>query len=383
MYNRMLKLLLEGKSSIFLFGPRGTGKTTWIKNFIPSAVYLDLLEFQLYKKFSADPGRLQEHIPDSFNAVDDWIVIDEVQKVPGLLNEVHRLIESKHYKFLLTGSSARSLRRKGTNLLAGRALHYHMHPFIAQELQSDFDLLRSLQFGLLPQAVTQDNPQKYLDAYVHTYLREEVMQEGLVRNISAFTRFLEVASFSQGSVINTSEIAREVGVARQVISDYFGILESLLIANQIGPFTRRAKRRTILHSKFYFFDAGVYRTLRPKGPLDASAELDGAALETIFLQSLRAINDYQELGYTIYFWRTSSGQEVDFVIYGEKGLHAFEIKRTNNITAKSLKGLLAFQKDYPEAKLHLLYLGNHREYHKDIAVIPFVEGLKELPKIIS
>lgn len=383
MYNRMLKLPLASGSSLFLFGPRGTGKTTWIKNFLPSAIYIDLLEFQLYKKFSADPGRLAEHIPASFTAASDWVVIDEVQKVPELLNEVHRLIESQHYKFLLTGSSARSLRRKGVNLLAGRALHYHMHPFTVQELCDGFDLQRALQFGLLPIASTQENPQKYLDAYVHTYLREEVMQEGLTRNISAFTRFLEVASFSQGSVINASEIAREVGIARQVINDYFDILESLLIAYRINPFTRRAKRRTVLHPKFYFFDAGIYRTLRPKGPLDTADELDGAALETLFLQSLKAINDYQELGYTIYFWRTSGGQEVDFVVYGEKGLHAFEIKRSTSVASKSLKGLRAFQNDYPEAKLHLLYLGLHREYHQGINVIPFVDGLRELPRIIG
>jgi uncharacterized protein len=383
MYDRMLKLPLTGDVSLFLFGPRGTGKTTWIKNFLPSAIYIDLLEFQLYKKFSSDPGRLEEHIPKTFTAGSDWIVIDEVQKVPELLNEVHRLIEKYHYKFLLTGSSARSLKRKGVNLLAGRALHYHMHPFVVQELQDSFDLYRALQFGLLPMAVTQENPQKYLDAYVHTYLQEEVMQEGLTRNISAFTRFLEVASFSQGSLINASEIAREVGIARQVINDYFEILESLLIAYRIEPFTRRAKRRTMLHPKFYFFDAGVYRTLRPKGPLDTNDELDGASLETIFLQSLKAINDYQELGYNIYFWRTSSGHEVDFVIYGERGLHAFEIKRSGNITRKSLRGLIAFQKDFPEAKLHLLYLGNRREYHQEIAVIPFLDGLKELSKIIQ
>lgn len=178
----MLKLPLASGSSLFLFGPRGTGKTTWIKNFLPSAIYIDLLEFQLYKKFSADPGRLAEHIPASFTAASDWVVIDEVQKVPELLNEVHRLIESQHYKFLLTGSSARSLRRKGVNLLAGRALHYHMHPFTVQELCDGFDLQRALQFGLLPIASTQENPQKYLDAYVHTYL---LTRRGNARGINA------------------------------------------------------------------------------------------------------------------------------------------------------------------------------------------------------
>jgi predicted AAA+ superfamily ATPase len=172
MYNRMLKLPLSEKSSIFLLGPRGTGKTLWVKSHLPTALYLDLLEFDVYKNLSANPGRLEKLIPKSFT---DWIVLDEVQRIPALLNEVHRLIESKRYKFLLTGSSARSLKRAGVNLLAGRALRYRMYPLISQELGVDFDLARALEFGLLPGAIDIANPQKYLETYVQTYLREEVI----------------------------------------------------------------------------------------------------------------------------------------------------------------------------------------------------------------
>jgi predicted AAA+ superfamily ATPase len=380
MYNRMLKLPLDGNSSIFLFGPRGTGKTLWVKHALPNAVYLDLLSFTLYKDLSANPGRLIDLIPKNFS---DWIVIDEVQRVPELLNEVHRLIEEYHYKFLLTGSSARSLRRSGVNLLAGRALRYHMHTLIVQELGQAFNLGHALKLGLLPATFTQSEPQKYLETYVQTYVREEVLQEGLTRNIHAFSRFLEVASLSQGSIVNIAEIAREVGIDRQVVRSYFEILNDLLLGQFILPFTRRSKRRLVVHPKFYFFDVGVYRILRPRGPLDTQEELDGAGLETLFLQSLLAINDYQEFGYSIHFWRTSTNLEVDFVIYGERGLHAFEIKRSSTVSGKDLNGLLAFQKDYPEAKLYFIYSGNRKEYRGDIQLIPMEEMLQILPEILK
>ena len=380
MYNRLLNISLHKTSSVLLLGPRGTGKTYWAKTHLPNAIYLDLLEFETYKTLLANPGRLSHFIPKSFK---DWIIIDEVQKAPALLNEVHRLIEGNGYRFLLTGSSARSLKRKGVNLLAGRALHYDMHPLTAKEIGDDFDLYKALEFGLLPRAVVGDDPKRYLSTYTQTYLREEVLQEGLTRNLQAFTRFLEVASFSQGSLVNNSEIAREVGIDRLMVNNYFTILEDLLLALRIPPFTKRAKRRLMTHPKFYFFDTGVYRALRPMGLLDTPSEAEGAALETLFLQNLRAINDYYDLGYNIYFWRTSNQVEVDFILYGDKGLHAFEIKRTHNINNKDLKGLKAFKADYPQAKLYLVYSGKQREYHDDIVFLPIEEALKKLPEILG
>lgn len=380
MFNRILKLPLNGTSSIFLFGPRGTGKTSWIKSHMPDALYLDLLDFSIYASLVAAPDRLETLIPKGYTG---WIVLDEVQRIPELLNEVHRLIEHKKFRFLLTGSSARSLKRKGVNLLAGRALRYNMHPLTVQEIGKNFDLTHALQFGLLPTAVTHENPKKYLESYVQTYLREEVLQEGISRNIGTFTRFLEIASFSQTNLINYSEIGRELGINRLVVSNNFEILEDLLLAVRLTPFTQRAKRKMVAHQKFFFFDAGVYRIIRPIGPLDSPEETDGATLETLFLQSLIAINDYYELGYTIHFWRTSTGTEVDFVLYGPRGLHAFEIKRSSTIQNKSLKGLKDFQEDYPEAKLHLLFGGKHKEYHGDIHAIPFEQALWELPELIG
>lgn len=380
MWNKLLKLPAESPSSFFLFGPRGTGKTSWLKVSLPSALYIDLLDFATYSVFSAHPERLDNFIPPHFK---DLVVIDEVQRVPELLNEVHRIIEARGVRFVLTGSSARSLRRRGVNLLAGRALTYTMHPMVIQELGDDFNFEHALHYGLLPAAIKHPDPKKYLESYVQTYVREEVVQEGLLRNVGSFNRFLEVASFSQGNVINFSEIAREVGVHRLVVADYFNILEDLLIACRLEVFTHRAKRKMIAHQKFYFFDAGVYRILRSVGPLDSVEQSDGAVLETLFLQSLRAINDYYGLDYKIYFWRTSAGAEVDFVLYGPHGLHAFEIKRTSTIHRKLFNGLSAFKQDYPEATLHFIYLGKNKEYHEGINVVSFVDALRELPDILS
>ena len=380
MFKRLLKLPLEGKSSIFLFGPRSTGKTSWIKKHLPKSIYLDLLDFSIYSSLLADASRLEHLIPTNSS---EWIVIDEVQRIPELLNEVHRLIESKGLRFLLTGSSARSLRKKGVNLLAGRALRYAMHPLTIQETEDSFNLADRLQYGLLPAVVTHSDPKKYLETYMQTYLREEVLQEGLTRNIGAFSRFLEVASFSQGQILNFSEIARELSINRLVVTSYFDILEDLLLAIRLPPFTLRAKRKTISHQKFYFFDTGVYRNLKPRGPLDTQQETDGAGLETLFFQSLRAINDYFEFDYKLYFWKTRSGNEVDFIAYGERGLHAFEIKRADYISTKLLRGLRNFKEDYPEAKLYIIYQGKQQQYHDDIVALPFLNALRNLPQILS
>ena len=380
MFNRMLKLPLENNNSIFLFGPRGTGKTSYIKEHVKESIYLDLLDFSTYSSLAANPNRLENLIPNNYKG---WVVIDEVQRIPELLNEVHRLIELKKLRFILTGSSARSLRRTGVNLLAGRALTYTMHPLVIQEMGDKFNLEHALEFGLLPAAINHKDPKKYLESYVETYLKEEVLQEGLTRNIGAFTRFLEVASFSQGNVLNVSEIGRELSLNRLVVSNYFDILEDLLLSSRISVFTQRAKRKMIAHQKFYFFDSGVYRSLRPMGLLDSVEEAEGAALETLFLQTLSALNDYLNLDYKIHFWRTQSGDEIDFIIYGPKGFHAFEIKRASKINNKALKGLRNFGEDYPEASLNLLFLGKQREYHGNINVIPFEEALRDLPKLIG
>jgi predicted AAA+ superfamily ATPase len=380
MYNRLLSLPETFDHSFFLFGPRGTGKTSWIRKQFPEALYLDLLDSGLYTELLAKPEHLENLIPPNHKG---WILIDEVQRIPALLNEVHRLIETRQCRFVLTGSSARSLRKKGVNLLAGRAYTFHLHPLTCEELGQDFQLLTALEFGLLPLAVAEKNAELFLEAYIQTYLREEVLQEGLTRNLGAFTHFLQVASFSQGQVLNVSEVARECKLNRKVVENYFSILEDLLIGACLPIFAKRASRQMVMHPKFYFFDAGVYRKLRPKGPLDSPQEIDGSALETLFLQHLRAYNDYFRLQSEIYYWRTVNGLEVDFVLYGPKGLFAFEIKRGRSISPKDLKGLQAFCTDYPEAKAFLLYGGSRKEYYGQIQVVPFLEFLQSLPQVID
>lgn len=356
----------QGKS-FFLFGPRGTGKTTWLKQNFKDAVYIDLLRADIYANLLAYPENLINFIPRDFSG---WIIIDEIQRVPELLNEVHRLIEEKRYKFILTGSSARKLRRGGVNLLAGRALTYHMYPLTAEELGDDFDLLTSLRFGNMPSVYRERNKKKYLESYVSTYIVQEVLQEGLTRNLPAFSRFLQVASFSQGSVLNVSNIAKECSISRKIAENYFSILEDLLIAYFLPPFTKKARRRNVKHNKFYYFDVGVYRTLRPKGPLDLSDDIDGVSLETLVLHELKAMNEYHDLGYQIYFWRTHTGAEVDFVLYGERNFLAVEVKKRAVVTDKDLAGLRLFLKDYPQARGLLLYGGSKRLYYDKITVLP-------------
>ena len=377
MYPRLFKS--PANKSFFLFGPRGTGKTTWVKTTFPKAVYIDLLEAEIFNDLLANPQRLSNFIPRDFK---NWVIIDEVQRVPDLLYEVHRLIESRKYKFIITGSSPRKLKKAGPNLLAGRALTLSMHPLSVAELQDDFDLKRSLRYGQMPGAYTQSEPRKYLESYVQTYLEEEIRQEGLTRNLSAFMRFLEVASFSQGSVLNISSVARECSVERKIVENYFSILEDLLIAYRVPVFSKRSKRRLITHPKFYFFDVGVYRTIRPMGPLDVPEEAEGIALETLFFQEFMALNSALDLGYRIFYWRASSGHEVDFVLYGPKGLLAFEIKRTARINPSLFSGLKLFLSDYPMAKAYFVYGGTRRLFEDKIEIIPVLEILKNLSAIL-
>ncbi len=378
MYKRIISP--PENKSFFLFGPRGTGKTTWLKKNFPKALYLDLLEGELFTTFLADPQRLENFIPKEFT---QWVILDEVQRVPSLLNEVHRLIESRKFKFILTGSSARKLKKKDVNLLAGRALAYRMYPLTSKELGEDFSLPHSLLLGHLPSTFQEEDPKKYLQSYVMTYLSEEIQQEGLTRNLGGFTRFLEAASFSQGEVLNVSEVARECAVHRKVVENYFSILEDLMMAFELPVFSKKAKRRLIRHRKFYFFDTGVYRALRPRGPLDATEEIEGAALETLILQEIVALNDYLEWGYKLFYWRTATGLEVDFVLYGEKGIVALEVKRSSKVTSKQLRNLQAFLDDYPQTRAYLLYGGKRVQQEGNIQIIPVEKFLREMDSFLE
>ncbi len=372
-------LRIPADKSVLLLGPRGTGKSTWVREAVRPEVFVDLLEGDRYHRLLARPHELEALLAPGVRTV----AIDEVQRVPELLHEVHRLIEARGVRFVLTGSSARKLRRGGVNLLAGRALTARMHPFTAAELGDRFDLDRALRFGQLPALLTEPDPRRFLASYVQTYLREEVQQEGLTRNMEGFARFLESASFSHASLLNVTAVAREASVERKTVESWFTVLEDLLLAHRLAPFTRRAKRATVQHAKLFLFDAGVYRALRPRGPLDRPEEIDGAALEGLVHQELRAVNDTLDLGYALHFWRTQGGSEVDFVLYGERGLWAFEVKNAAQVRPADLRGMRAFLDDYPEARGIVLTRGREREQHGDIEVWPVDLFLRELPSIIG
>lgn len=377
MYSRLINY--PKLQSFFLLGPRGTGKSTWLKETFPSALYIDLLKGETALPLRANPSRLESLIPSGFK---DWIIIDEVQKIPELLDEVHRLIELSKLRFILTGSSARKLRKKGVNLLAGRALNRFMHPLTIEEMKEDYSLQKTLKSGFLPASVKAENSKDFLMSYVDTYLKEEVQQEGISRNLGGFSRFLEAASFSQGEVLNISEVARECHLERKLITSYFSVLEDLLIAYRIPCFSKRAKRDVISHPKFFLFDVGVFQAIRPRGPLDSDDLLSGAILETVFFQQVLALNDYFQLGYKLYFWRTKNKLEVDFVLYGERGLKAFEIKRSPTVRNEDLKGLKGFSDIYPEAECYLLYGGKNKQTINNITCIPFEDALKNLKDVL-
>ena len=307
------------------------------------------------------------------------VVIDEIQKVPTLLDVIHRLIEEqRNVRFVLTGSSARKLRRGASNLLAGRLLQAEMHPFLASELGKDFELQQALRFGLIPLIWQAEDPAATLQAYVDLYLREEVQAEALVRDLGAFARFLEAISFAHGSLLNLSAVARECQIQRKTVEGYLGVLEDLLLCFRIPVFSKRAKRQLIAHEKFYYFDVGVYRALRPAGPLDQPEEIEGISLEGLVAQHLRAWIAYRNLGERLYFWRTKSGSEVDFVVYGNDCFCAWEVKCSTSAHSVDLRSLKSFRQDYPEAEVALLYLGQQSLEIDWIPVIPCEKFLKSL-----
>jgi len=370
--------------SFFLFGPRGSGKSCWLHNaYANDMAYIDLLESRVFNRLSADPQRLSEYIPDGQT---DPVIVDEIQKIPALLDEVHRLMEkNRNLRFILTGSSPRKLRRTSSNLLGGRASTSHFHPLSAMELGKDFNLAKALTHGLLPTIYDSEkdiDPGNYLAGYIEAYLREEILQEGLTRNVSAFNRFLEAASFSQGEVLNVTLVARECSVHREVVESYFQILEDLLIGYRIPVFTRKAKRRLIQHAKFYFFDTGVYRSIRPRGPLDTPELIDGASLETLVFQNLQAYIDNHRRNYAIHYWRTTAGKEVDFILYGEDGLVSIEVKRSRTVTSRDLSGLRTFREDYPSTQSILLYGGDKHLQIDGVRVLPIEYALTHLDELL-
>jgi uncharacterized protein len=371
------RFLKPSADHFFLLGPRGTGKTLWSRQTFPEALRLDLLDPETHRSLAARPERLIELV--SANTRSRQIVIDEIQKLPELLEVVHLLIERKGgQQFILTGSSARKLRRVGVNLLGGRAAQQHLHPYMATELGTRFQLGKALKQGLLPIVWGTHDPDATLKAYNGLYLREEVQMEGLVRNVGSFARFLEVMSFSHAAVLNLSNISRDCQIGRKTVESFVEILEDLLLGFRVSVFTKRAKRALASHPKFYFFDAGVFRANRPSGPLDSPEEVEGGALEGLIGQQLRAWCDYSKGDHRLYYWQTRSQVEVDFVVYGESGLYAVEVKNSTQVRPADLRALKSFGEDYPESQRYLIYRGKERLLKDGILCLPCEEFLLSL-----
>ena len=364
-------------NSYFLFGPRGTGKSTWLKHLYKGSPVIDLLEPDVYRGYSARPERLREFVEG--NPDNDVIIIDEIQKAPQLLDPVHALLEEKPgLQFILTGSSSRKLKRAGVDLLSGRAWLRSLHPFMAAELGEKFSLEEALKTGLVPLIFSSKDPGEALKAYILLYIKEEVQAEGVVRDVGNFSRFLEAVSFSHAAMLNTSNVSRECEVERKTVQGYIDILKDLLLAFLVPVFSKRAGRAVVQHPKFYIFDAGVFRSLRPKGPLDRPEEIEGAALEGLVAQHLRAWIDYSSASCSLYYWRTKAGTEVDFIVYGEDVFQAIEVKNAKRIHSKDLRPLKAFVQDYPECTPLFLYRGKERLKIDNITCLPCEDFLGNL-----
>ncbi len=350
-YKRILELpeLLKKKSH-FLFGPRATGKTTLIHQQLrKKAFFIDLLKGEFALRLGAHPSELEGIISENLKS-SSWIVIDEVQKIPALLDEVHRLIEEKGWRFLLTGSSARKLRRGQANLLAGRAWRAELFPLTWQELP-DFNLDRYLRYGGLPAVVTSPEAEEELHAYVQTYLREEILAEGLIRQLPPFSRFLQTAALMNGQLVNYAQVGSDAEVPAQTVREYFSILEDTLIGFQLPPWTRSKKRKAIQTAKFYFFDPGVTHTLAGTKTLDRNSNLYGTSFEQFLGMEIKAYLSYTRSKEELFYWRTTHGDEVDFLIGEEVGI---EVKSTVRRSTRDATGLKRLEEERKFKKLFLV-----------------------------
>lgn len=380
-YQRLLKLDLPPGQSAFLWGARQTGKSTFLKAIFSDSYYIDLLKSEVFFEYHRHPHLLRERILALPKAtLTKPIIIDEVQKVPALLDEIHWLIENTEAYFILCGSSARKLKAGAANLLGGRAWRFEFFPLTSREI-SNFDLLRALKNGLLPRHYQQDNPRRSLRAYLIDYLKEEIQAEGLVRNLPAFSQFLESLGFSQGELTNYNNIAADCGIDAKTVKAYYQILIDTLLGYYVLPFRKKITRDIITSTpKFYLFDVGLaqYMAQEPIQALQGHAA--GKAFEHFILMEILAYRGLHELDFTVNYWRTKTGHEVDFVL--NQGKIAIEVKLSSHVKLSDIKGLLAFtQEHHPKHALVVSHdpeprLLNHEDHA--IYILPWQVFLDKL-----
>ncbi len=374
MYSRILK---NPEQSFFLFGPRGTGKTTWIRDRFQNALGFDLLDSATFNRLLRNPEDLYTEVAASEL---DWVVIDEVQRVPQLLNEVHRAIENLGRKFVLSGSSARKLRRPNVNLLAGRALTKTMFPLTSHELELDFDVDKALQFGTLPTAVNSNLPTEYLRSYTHNYLVQEIQTEAQIRDLAGFARFLEIAARQNAQLTNVASISRDVSVARSTVQSYFEVLGDTLIAYWLPPWKLKRSNKQVTSSKFYMVDCGIVRALSERLAYPMHDEERGGLFETLVINEIRAYLDYMNLHFPLYFFRSYSGVEVDVLFETLDGFVAIETKSSTRWERKFNRGLHTITQELGDSKVRKfgVFNGAREQLIDGVRVMPIREFLRAL-----
>ena len=374
---RILTIDLPPRKSAFLWGPRKTGKSTYLREKFPQSIVYDFLQTDLFLEFSKRPSLLRERLlAKESQALKQPVILDEAQKIPQILDEVHWLVENKGLRFILCGSSARKLKRGKANLLGGRAWRFEMFPLVSAELV-DLDLLKVLNHGMIPIHYLEDSSEKSLKAYTQDYLKEEVIAEGLTRNIPAFSRFFDAMAYSHGELTNYSNIARDCGVDSKTVREYYQILVDTLMGRLVEPFKRRQDRQIITKAaKFYLFDVGVAGSIMKRKIAEARGESFGKAFEHFLLMELVAHSSYNELDYEINFWRTKSGLEIDFVL--AKGEVAIEVKGSSRVEQRDLRPMMAFVGEYAPKKALLVCNEREERVQGRIRIMPWRRFLEDL-----
>lgn len=373
MYKREQTFRGLGGETTFLWGARQTGKSTLLKNIFPDATCFDLLLAGEFNRFQRKPSLLREILEADQST--GPVIIDEIRQIPALLNEIQWLIVNRNRQFILSGSSPRKIVRAGANLLGGRAFRYELYPLIFKEIP-DFDLLRALNRGLMPRHYLSTNYRKLISAYIGSYLRDEIMAEARIRNISSFSRFLEMAAFSNGEIVNYSNIAAECGVSSPTVKEYFQILEDTLTGRFLPSFQKRPKRRVILSPKFYYFDIGITNHLLKRSQILSGSESFGKAFEHFIYHEIYSHSHYSDLNYQVSYWRTASQVEVDFILGDHET--AIEVKSTEMANPRHFKGLKSFSEEYKVKRSILVSNDPTPRKIGDILILPWKVFLEKL-----